>query len=88
MNKRIKKKKIKQYNQLFCHLSYEYLHNMSRNKYCSYQCPNCGWDALEADEELKMGKVLWQTGDFYDYSFEVEYKCPCCGTVFSYIDGN
>lgn len=88
MNKRIRKKKFKQYHKQFCHLDIGYEQGWSKRKFDSYQCPKCGWDSLDADEEMKLGKLLWQTGGFYDYSFEVEYKCPCCGTIFSYIDGN
>lgn len=47
----------------------------------------CGWDSLSADDECRMGKTLWQRGGFYDFEFEVEYKCPVCGNVFSYVDG-
>lgn len=89
MNKRIKKKKFKQYHIQFCHVSYAYERGWTKYKYSeSYQCPKCGWDSLDADDEdMKMGKVLWKHGGFYDYECEVEYKCPVCGTVFSFIDG-
>lgn len=76
MNKRIRKKHFKQYHKQFCH-----------TPTCSYQCPKCGWDSLQADEDCSLGKILWQTGGFTDYEFMVEYKCPVCGTVFSYVDG-
>lgn len=88
MNKRIKKKKFKQYHKQFCHESYDYQQGWTKRKYAHYQCPKCGWDSLEADsDDMGMAKILWTTGGFYDYKFEAEYKCPVCGTVFSFIDG-
>lgn len=77
MNKRQKKKRWKEYHKQFCRKDTKY----------DWCCPNCGWDSLDADEEIHMGRIVWQYGSFYDYSFEVEYKCPVCGTVFSYVDG-
>ena len=89
MNKRIKKKKYKQYHRQFCHVSYAYKQRWTKDKYSdSYQCPKCGWDSLDADSaNMKMAKILWNHGSFYDYEFEAEYKCPVCGTIFSYVDG-
>lgn len=89
MNQRIKKKKFKEYHKQFCHTSHEYDLGWTKDKYSNdTQCPKCGWDSLDADENLEMGTILWKRGGFYDYSFEVEYKCPLCRTIFSYIDGN
>jgi hypothetical protein len=89
MNKRIIKKKFKMYHRGFCHVSYDYERGLTTNKYSEpYQCPNCGWDSLNADEDLGLGKILWSSGGFYDYEFEIEYKCPCCNTVFNYVDGS
>ncbi len=88
LNKRIRKKKFKRYHKQFCHESFAYRHGLTKNKYSeSSQCSECGWDALEADEDMKLGHILWSRGGFYDYEFEVEYKCPVCGNVFSYCDG-
>lgn len=81
MNRRIEKKKFKQYHKQFCHDKRE------KGFLESWQCPKCGWDTLEADEEMEMGKIIWERGGFYDYEFEAEYKCPVCGTVFSFCDG-
>ena len=78
MNKRIRKKRFKNYHKRFCHPS---------DKRYSWQCPKCGWDSLEADENCSLGRILWQRGGFTDYEFEIEYKCPVCGTIFSYVDG-
>ena len=51
MNKRIKKKKFKQYHMQFCHVSYAYERGWTKYKYSeSYQCPKCGWDSLDADD--------------------------------------
>lgn len=88
MNKRIKKKLYKKYHRKFCHVSWDYLHGYAKTQYSdSNQCPKCGWDALEADPDLKSAKILWSRGSFTDYEFEAEYKCPLCGTVFRYRDG-
>ena len=88
MRARQKKKNFKNYHRQFCHTSWEYEQGYSKNKYSeSTQCPNCGWDSLMADENLEMGKILWSHGGFYDHEFEVEYRCPLCGTTFSYVDG-
>ncbi len=88
MNKRIKKKKFKQYHKQFCHESFAYRQGWTSNKYSEvYQCIECGWDSLEADEDMKLGHILWSTGGFYDLEFEVEYKCPVCGNIFRYCDG-
>lgn len=76
MNKRQKKKNIKNFHKQFCHKIAG-----------SDQCPKCGWDAVLADPDLQMGSVLWRRGGFYDLEFEVGYKCPVCGTEFSYLDG-
>ena len=76
MNKRQRKKNYKNYHKQFCYKPSD-----------SYQCPKCGWDSAIADEEIKLGKIISSRGGFYDYYFEVEYKCPVCGTVFSYTDG-
>lgn len=81
MNKRIKKKKFKQFQKQFCEPPFY------EKGYAEWQCKKCGWDSLSADDECKMGKILWQRGGFYDYGFEVEYKCPVCGSIFSYVDG-
>lgn len=87
MNKRVRKKKYKQYHRQFCYESFPYRQGWTKDKYSDlYQCPNCGWDSL-ADGDYKIGKVLWKHGGFYDYEFEIEYKCPVCGTIFSYVDG-
>ena len=78
MNKRIKKKKFKQFREP---PFYE------EKGYAEWQCKRCGWDSLSADDECRMGKILWKHGGFCDYEFEVEYKCPVCGSIFSYVDG-
>ncbi|RDU25043.1 hypothetical protein [Anaerosacchariphilus polymeriproducens] len=88
MNKRQKKKIIRNYHRQFCHVSYWNKKDKYRQKYYNYQCPKCGWDSIDADEDIVLGNILWQQGGFYDYQFEVEYKCPVCNTVFSYVDGN
>ena len=88
MNKSIRKKKFKQFQRIFCHEGYAYQQGWTKNKYSDeWQCPKCGWDSLDSDPNCEMGKILWQHGGFYDYEFEVEYKCPVCGTTFSYMDG-
>lgn len=82
MNKRIKKKKFKLFQRQFCEPPF-----YGNKGYAEWQCDKCGWDSLDADQECLMGKILWHMGGFYDYQFEVEYKCPVCGNVFSYVDG-
>lgn len=77
MNKRQRKKSNKNFHKQFC----------CRVIKESNQCPKCGWDAVMADPDLQLGRILWRRGGFYDLEFEVEYKCPVCGTVFSYMDG-
>lgn len=84
MNKRIKKKKIKRFHRRFCSPPF---YDGKRYRYQEYQCDRCGWDSLDADPDCQFGKILWQSGGFYDLEFEVEYKCPVCGNVFSYMDG-
>lgn len=89
MNQRIKNKKLKQYHKQFCRGGWNpKTFDYDGTCLAEWQCPKCGWDTLEADEEMAMGKILWSRGDFYDYEFEIEYKCPVCGTVFSYCEGN
>lgn len=87
MNKRIAKKKRKHYHKQFCHEGYAYTQGWTEKKYSDYQCEKCGWDSLEADEDMRLGHILWSHGGFYDLEFEVEYKCPVCGNVFRYFDG-
>ena len=87
MNKRIKKKRRKQYHKQFCHESFEYQHGYSKRKYAADQCPKCGWDSDQADTEYQMARILWRRGGFFDMQFEAEYTCPVCNTVFSFIDG-
>lgn len=76
MNKRTKKKKFKQHHKQFCYpIKYE------------FQCPKCGWDSIEADEDGKIGEILWEQYYPDGMDYEIKYKCPLCGTEFGYVDG-
>ena len=63
-----------------------------KNKELSeWDCPTCSWCALD-DEEWKHHKVLHTSygyADYYGYKeWDLEVKCPCCGTKFVYCDSN
>lgn len=91
MNRRIKKKRFKMYHKQFCHPSWHYkmgLVKRPKDQLDPYQCPKCCWDSLDADEDLELGRILWWYNGYEGSSFEIEYKCPVCGTVFSYEDGD
>lgn len=59
-------------------------------------CPKCGRDFL--DEYLDMDflpphiKITnyhsWFDGSYSGYEWDVEIKCPNCGTEFSFNDGD
>lgn len=77
MRKRIRKKKFLEKQKKYCH----------PEEPSMYRCSKCGWDAVEADPDLEMGRILWQRGGFYDLDFCVEYQCPICKTTFCFEDG-
>lgn len=72
MNKRIKKKKLKNYHKRFCNDGIE-----------DYNCPKCSWDSIDADDYLELAKNVVK---YPDGSFEVKYNCPICNTEFEYWD--
>lgn len=79
MNKRIKKKKFKEYHKRFCNDLFE-------NEDNDWECPKCHWDSLDADEEMKLiDKIEYDYGYLHS-RFELFYTCPVCNTKFSYWD--
>ena len=84
MNRRLKKKKYKQFQKQFCEPPF-----YGKRGYAGWQCNKCGWNSLAADQDHNMGYLLDTTERYFDfgYDYEIEYICPVCGNVFSYIDG-
>lgn len=76
MNKRIKKKKFKEYHKTFC----------SESNSSEWECPKCNWDSLSADDDMKLADKTETHYGYFTNDFEVFYTCPVCNTKFSYWD--
>lgn len=72
---------------------YEYDYN---DDYDYWQCPNCGWNSEDGDYEKDLVSC---SRERLAYHVQLEYggnpvdwdetwKCPECGTVFEFTNGN
>lgn len=85
MNKRKKKKNVKKW--LFEHCYGEFPRYGYMN---DYQCPKCGFNFIDYDEDLTKGKITsYRDNPYYGgVEWTVTYICPCCHTVHSFDDAS
>lgn len=79
MNKRQKKKRRNKFIAL---------NNYPQEPFSEWQCPYCGWDHLDNDPEYEKCTTSnhWRSWEGCA-NWDVDVKCPVCGTEFSYSDG-